>query len=985
MNDKKKAIIFNEDPTIQSKIKYRKRKKSLKLYKNNFNINNNLQNNFSLRNNIMYNYNINTLSSNSKKNNKINTILLKNKNNASIQSNFNFKKNKTKSMSLSNTNKNNENSFINNIQNNLISNQFFKKSEIYNKKPFSSYNSKVNLFENINNKSNSLPPLYRKNLYKKINSFNNMNKNNLNINKVNIIFNIENDNKNKSFITNIENYINYLLKTNKNNKKKENDINNFFNYFKNINKKFNIPFLIKKTISQKDFSSQISDPKNNLNKLISYPIITYKFFEQIIDTITRKIKFLNSKNKELFESDVINIIKDEYDILLKIGKKNLNKSFVSYGYEVDPLEHFYIKKFLNDYVNESNKNKNIKNENNFLITTSLNDDDFDKKIIKNNSSINNNINENKNNKNLNLMMKLMLNEKRLKKQCLSENERNKIKFKNFSPKTINTKNNDNNSNENLQSLKTCMNSDNFRHKNKRIFKNTILNENFDNNKIFNKKTLTTSSLNINESIEILKHRYTNHKKENITLNSLNNETIKLNNSFNEKIKNSNNENKTFKNNNKEINKNLILNILSQNKSKINEKDKIDKNNNINNKNNNINNNKNNNINNKNNDINNNNLNDKKINENIKIDNIKNKKINNEKNDINYKNNDNKENKHNNNDIINVIKNLDNKIVEKFSKTNDENIKKNKLINSKEKIENKLNEKNNNLINDNLKDNDSIQQKILLEKEEKKKENELKNLENFQKNNLIKLINQTEIIKKKKIKFYNNNKNNTIENSPNNSFSDLNLKLNKKKLFYKKKSKNNSLKNLKNINEDKNNEENNLKEINELFLKKFNFKKNNFKKRISNRKNLDYFNGKFFKYIKNTYDLEKKKNLLLLRLNEEINLKIKSGEYTEKELDLFNNFKKKIESLKNEDIQIYLLNLEEYFSNFNDQLDLIDKRNDEEKRINGFIKNLNSDLDFNKKRQKIINDKFKVVDKKILTNISDIFQVDNNDIIDIINN
>jgi hypothetical protein len=171
----------------------------------------------------------------------------------------------------------------------------------------------------------------------------------------------------------------------------------------------------------------------------------------------------------------------------------------------------------------------------------------------------------------------------------------------------------------------------------------------------------------------------------------------------------------------------------------------------------------------------------------------------------------------------------------------------------------------------------------------------------------------------------------------------------------------------------------------LFLKKFNFKKNNFKKRISNRKNLDYFNGKFFKYIKNTYDLEKKKNLLLLRLNEEINLKIKSGEYTEKELDLFNNFKKKIESLKNEDIQIYLLNLEEYFSNFNDQLDLIDKRNDEEKRINGFIKNLNSDLDFNKKRQKIINDKFKVVDKKILTNISDIFQVDNNDIIDIINN
>ncbi len=65
--------------------------------------------------------------------------------------------------------------------------------------------------------------------------------------------------------------------------------------------------------------------------------------------------------------------------------------------------------------------------------------------------------------------------------------------------------------------------------------------------------------------------------------------------------------------------------------------------------------------------------------------------------------------------------------------------------------------------------------------------------------------------------------------------------------------------------------------------------------------------------------------------------------------------------------------------------MIDKRNDEEKRINGFIKNLNSDLDFNKKRQKIINDKFKVVDKKILTNISDIFQVDNNDIIDIINN
>ena len=49
-----------------------------------------------------------------------------------------------------------------------LTNQFFKKSKIYNKKSFNSYNSKEFLLENINNEINSLYSLYRKNKYKKI-------------------------------------------------------------------------------------------------------------------------------------------------------------------------------------------------------------------------------------------------------------------------------------------------------------------------------------------------------------------------------------------------------------------------------------------------------------------------------------------------------------------------------------------------------------------------------------------------------------------------------------------------------------------------------------------------------------------------------------------------------------------------------------------------------------------------------------------------
>ena len=69
-----------------------------------------------------------------------------------------------------------------------LTNQFFKKSKIYNKKSFNSYNSKEFLLENINNEINSLYSLYRKNKYKKILPFTIWIKNNLTINKINLIF-----------------------------------------------------------------------------------------------------------------------------------------------------------------------------------------------------------------------------------------------------------------------------------------------------------------------------------------------------------------------------------------------------------------------------------------------------------------------------------------------------------------------------------------------------------------------------------------------------------------------------------------------------------------------------------------------------------------------------------------------------------------------------------------------------------------------------
>lgn len=117
------------------------------------------------------------------------------------------------------------------------------------------------------------------------------------------------------------------------------------------------------------------------------------------------------------------------------------------------------------------------------------------------------------------------------------------------------------------------------------------------------------------------------------------------------------------------------------------------------------------------------------------------------------------------------------------------------------------------------------------------------------------------------------------------------------------------------------------------------------------------------------EVEKKKNLLLLKLGQEISYGITKGDFSEKEQNLFEDFKQRIEDLKNFDDKTYVMFLEHNFSYFQEELDTLRQVREDEKRINEFLLHLHNDIEVDSIIKKEQSSRAKVIDKKVLVDSS----------------
>ena len=77
---------------------------------------------------------------------------------------------------------------------------------------------------------------------------------------------------------------------------------------------------------------------NNHEFLFENPIIRYLFLEKTLYNIKHSVKFFNAKNQEQIVQNVLNIIKDEYTSLKEKKYEYNIHDFISYGYEFDPKQ-----------------------------------------------------------------------------------------------------------------------------------------------------------------------------------------------------------------------------------------------------------------------------------------------------------------------------------------------------------------------------------------------------------------------------------------------------------------------------------------------------------------------------------------------------------------------------------------------------------------------------------------------------------------------
>ena len=104
------------------------------------------------------------------------------------------------------------------------------------------------------------------------------------------------------------------------------------------------------------------------------------------------------------------------------------------------------------------------------------------------------------------------------------------------------------------------------------------------------------------------------------------------------------------------------------------------------------------------------------------------------------------------------------------------------------------------------------------------------------------------------------------------------------------------------------------------------------------------------------DLVKRKMLLYLKFKNDIEYKIKKGEIemNTSDIDIFSKLKNNLDKLMNSYNENDIDMLEDFI---NEEMDLIEQRKIDEKRINGFINNLNEQINLKSMTKKMISEKF----------------------------
>lgn len=112
--------------------------------------------------------------------------------------------------------------------------------------------------------------------------------------------------------------------------------------------------------------------------------------------------------------------------------------------------------------------------------------------------------------------------------------------------------------------------------------------------------------------------------------------------------------------------------------------------------------------------------------------------------------------------------------------------------------------------------------------------------------------------------------------------------------------------------------------------------------------------------------EHKNRLLQLKLKNDINYGISKGGLSENELDLFSEFKKKINNMKNFEDESYHGLIENAFNMFQIDLEELKRSKEAENRINKFVTRLNIQRENHFQLYKELSNKAKAIDKKILS-------------------
>ena len=217
----------------------------------------------------------------------------------------------------------------------------------------------------------------------------------------------------------------------------------------------------------------------------------------------------------------------------------------------------------------------------------------------------------------------------------------------------------------------------------------------------------------------------------------------------------------------------------------------------------------------------------------------------------------------------------------------------------------------------------------------------------------------------------------------NSFDKLLIEY-RRKLFYQKELYKSNLK-LRKIIEQEEKKINKFKKRPKKYKYKFLFHKDNIKINNSDEEKGEK-NLKFPKKIgKNNFvnldswrDIERKKIELLYKIKHDIKYKISKGKIYSNEMDNFNNFQNKINNLIKEyqdfNIDLYVKQLEEFFSSFEDEISNKEKKKYNEDRINNFLRRLKDEFNDKIMKRQISEQKIcKVIDYNKINNINTLYE------------